>query len=375
MRALRSTQTAPNTTTVRDLSTYGAAANNATTAAFATAGASSWQFNPNVGGTSGGTAPAAPAGAITGRGWRDPTGDDVAEQVTYIAGNWTFRTRVNKTVMAINASVTVRVTTIIFRVTSGGAWVSEIGRAVSADMALANVGDYGNATNTITIAALTFNAADKIHVESYVENIVAGVVAAPVAAYTVALTVDDTNANLATGISAMTTYTTEYVRGLTTSLARTVVMLRLLTLTRSYSANQPRTVTLARLLTLTRSFTVDQNRTVSLVRVVSYLRSYTVDATRSVSFSRTLTLARSFSANVTRSVAFVRLLSLARSFTVDQPRTVAFARAVTTARSFVATVARTTSMRIELPQAVLNRMTPGGGGGTIIRKIFAVFDD
>ncbi len=377
VRALRSTQTSPNAGTVRDHSTFGSTANNATTAAFAAAGASSWQFSPNTGGTSGGTAPSAPASAITGRGWRDVTGEDALEEVTYAAGTWSLQARVNKTAMAINANVTVRVTAIVFQVTSAGAIVgNEIGRVVFSDVSFATVGATANASGTFSAAARTFAAADKVHTEWYVQNIVAGIPAAPVAAYTVALTVDDTQANGGSGVTSLPTYTTRFVRSLSVSQARTVALGRLLTLTRSYSVNQARTVTATRLLSLARSFTVDQARTVTAARVASLLRSHSVNVARTVAFSRALTLTRSYTVNVDRSVAMTRLLTLLRSFTVNQARTVGFARAVISARAFTVNVARTVSMRIELPQAVLNRMTPGGGGGTtIIRKIFAVFDD
>lgn len=211
-RVFRSTQTSPNATTVRDLvTTFGTTPNNTTVAAFPLAGASGFRWSPNAAAAAV-NPPAAPAVAVAGIGWRDTVAEDALEQITYAAGTWTMRTRLNKTVMTINASVTVRVTAIIFRVSSAGVFMEEIGRVVFADTALATVGAPVSVTGSFTGAATVFDAGDKVQVEVYVQNIVAGAPAAAVAAYTVAFVTDETNANSGSGFTAIPAFTTQFVR-------------------------------------------------------------------------------------------------------------------------------------------------------------------
>jgi len=308
-------------------------------------------------------------------GWRDTVGENAAEQVRYDAGTWTLRVRLTKTGQTIATDITVRVVVIVYRVTSAGAHVAEMGRVQMADSTLS--------TTTLTLTGsfttagtTTFNAGDKFQVDAYVTPILASIPAAPAAAVNVNFILDETSANSGAAFTAIPGYQILYARALSVSVVWTAALARLLTLSKSYSVNQNRTVTLVRVLAFARSFTVDANRTVTALRVASLLRSHSVNLTRTVAATRLLTLARSYSVNLARTVAAERLLSLLRSFTVNQARTVGFARAVISARAFSVNVVRTVSMRIEMPQAVLNRMTPGGGGSTtIIRRTIRIFED
>lgn len=211
VRSLRLAQTAPNTGTIRDLDAYGTTANNGTTVAFAALGATTYQFSPNAAGASS-SIPAGPSSTATDKGWRDTVAENAAEPIQIAAGTWNLAVRVNKTAMTINASVDVQVTFIVYRVTSAGAHIAEIGRGTTGTLTLATVGASANGTASFSSGALQFNAGDKIQVEAYVENTVAGVVSAPAAAYTLALTVDDTSANGGSGISSMPTYDILYSR-------------------------------------------------------------------------------------------------------------------------------------------------------------------
>lgn len=204
-RIFRSTQTPPNAGTVRDLTTaFGTGANAATSAQYAAGGIATWKrWNPH----SATAAAADPAGVstATGEGWRDTVGENTAEQVRYAAGTWTVRVRLTKTGQTIPADIIVRVMVIVYRVTSAGAHVAEIGRATSPDSTLS--------TATLTLSPsfttgspIVFDAGDKIQVEAYVTPTVAGIPAAPAAAVNVNFLVDETSANSGASITEQPTY-------------------------------------------------------------------------------------------------------------------------------------------------------------------------
>lgn len=208
-RVFRSTQTSPNTGTVRDLTTvFGTAANQATYAAFAAAGSSGYRFSPGTAGTV--AAPPSNGSPAAGMGWRDTDAENVFEPVTYAAGTWNIRLRLNKTIMTVNASVTVRTTIILYALNPGFASV-EVGRTV-VDTALPTVGAVVTVTTSFNTANPLVNNPDaKLHAEIYVENIVAGSPGPAVSAYTVAFVVDEASTN-GSAFTAMPTYTIQFKR-------------------------------------------------------------------------------------------------------------------------------------------------------------------
>lgn len=194
-RVFRSSQTSPNATTVRDLTTtFGTAANAATVAGFATGGlVTSVRWNPNVAATAASVIPAVGA-ASSGQGWRDTVAENPNDPVRYDAGTWTLRARLTKTGQAVAADITVRVTLIAYQVSSAGAFVGEIGRVQMADTVLSTT--TLTLTGSFVTAAVTdFATGDKVQVEAYVQPVTAGLPAAPTASVNVNFVVDETSAN------------------------------------------------------------------------------------------------------------------------------------------------------------------------------------
>lgn len=357
-RVWRSTQTSPNATTIRDLTTaYGTTPNNTTVAAFAAAGASGLQWSPNTGATTA-NPPTAPAGVVTGRGWRDTLAENTAEQVTYEAGTWTIRARLNKTVMTVNASVTVRVTAIVFQVSTAGAWKDEIGRVVFADTALPTVGAPVAVSGSFTTGAgQVFAADDKFQVEVYVQNIVAGAAAAAVAAYTVALVTDETSANSGTGFTAIPTYTVELARSHAVTATSTPAMARQITAFRSFAVTAavamaatkrivllPKTVT-AVATTAARKSVVPLPKTVTVLGVAANRKTVSpipkaVTAVGTPAMARQLTAARAFTTTVAGVTGFVRAVILGRVFTLN--------------------ASATPKVRLDVPEEALDRISVGG---------------
>ena len=131
-RNLRTTGTG----TVRDLTAVGATSTLTTLASFALAGTvTAIRFSPASTVTAAATIPAAPSTAVVGIGWRDLVTESI-EPFTYAAGIWTLQFRLDKTGQTVPADLSLRVTAIVYEVTSAGAWVKEIGRMVTADTTL-----------------------------------------------------------------------------------------------------------------------------------------------------------------------------------------------------------------------------------------------
>ena len=455
-RVFRSLQTSPNAGTVRDLATtFGTAANVTTAAAFTTAGTvTSIRWSPLASASAATAIPSAGA-ASSGMGWRDTVGENTAEQVRYDAGTWTLRVQLTKSGQgALPTDVTVRVTLIVYRVTSAGAFGAEVGRVQMADTVLS--------TTTLTLTGsfttgttLLFNASDKIQVEAYVQPIVATLPAAPATAVNVNFVVEDTSANSGGSFTAIPGYQIFYARALSGTGAGTAAFSRRIVLSKSFAVTGASTVARANRLGLFRSFTTTGAGTVAMTKRlqalrtlpatgsgsgamskrVAYLRAYaasgtgtgvllkslvlrraftvtgagtvaritrlalarnlTVTGTGTTTLARQLGFARAFAVTGAGTVVLVRTLALARMFTTTGAGTVAATKVLAVARFLSVTGSGTTAigkvltfdrrfqvisssltrMRIEMSQTVLNRITGSGGGVTIIRKIFAVFDD
>jgi hypothetical protein len=339
-RIFRSTQTAPNAGTVRDLATgFGSSANQATVAAFPLAGASAFRFSPNTSGDSG-VAPPAIDTAASGKGWRDVVAEQTGTSLTftYAAGTWSALIRLNKTVMTVNASVTVRVTMIFYQVTTSGTHVSEIGRIVFADTALPTVGAVVAVTGSfVTGAPTVLSTTNKIQIECYVENIVAGAPAPAVAAYTVAYVVDEASPNGA-ALTAQPDYTIQYSRSNAEAIALTDSLSRQVAYKRTNSETIP----------LTESVT----RKVGNVR--SLAESVPIGAD-------TLGRVVAFKRSMTESIALTDLLS----------------RQTVYGRSLAESIPLTDSMTRQVGYSRINTedLAAGGGDVTIVKKIFPVFDE
>lgn len=454
-RIFRSTQTAPNTGTTRDLTTvFGTAANAATSVTYTAAGTVTWRrWSPHS--SFGGPQDPAVVTIASGEGWRDTVGENAAEQVRYAAGTWTTRVRLTKTGQTIAADITVRVTVVVYRVTSAGDHVAEIGRATTADTTLS--------TATLTLspsfttgAAVTFNAGDKIQVECYVTPITAGLPTAPAAAVSINFLVDETSANSGASLTAIPTHDILYARALSASGASTAVLARQIVMSKSLSVAGASTAVLVRRLGLLRPFSVAGSGTTPMTkrlqadrplsvagsgsgvlakrlvlsRVMSASGLSTVGMTKSLVLQRILTVTGASVATLSKAMNFSRFLSVEglsavnlsktinalRDFSVTGTGTGVFTRALTLAKSLVVTGTGTgeatrtltinrffsvtatsitvmgksltfdrrfaafgsalTRMRIEMPEAVLDRMVAGGGQiVTVIKKFFTIADD
>lgn len=381
------------TGTVRTLTTtYGTASVNAQ-AAFAAAGASGYRWNPNA--TAAAADPPTSGTAAAGIGWRDTTGESTTDPVTYAIGTWTVRALINKNVMTINASVTVRVTAIVYQVSSAGTHVAEIGRVVFADTALPTVGvEVALSGSFTTSSATVFSTGDKVQAECYVQNIVATLPAATATAYTVSFVQDQTSAASGSAFTAIPTYTTQFSNTSPTTVTGTAAMARALTLfktltrtvtgtaarilrvnplakTSTATGTTARTLSVAPLaktatvtgttarklavtpipktatvtgtavtvkaLTLFRTFAVTATGTTS--RGLSVTRTFAATITGTATFARTLSLVRTFAATVTGQTA--RVLRVSRTFTATVTGTAVMSRTVTLFRTLAATVTGT----------------------------------
>jgi len=141
--------------------------------------------------------------------------ENAVERVRYDAGNWDIRVRILKGGQGVlPIDLTIRVTLIVYRVTSAGAFVAEIGRVQMADS--------GISTSTIALSGsfttggtTTVNAGDKVHVEAYIQVIaVGGSPIAPAAAVTFTFVVDETSGAGGAAFQVIPGYQILYARAL-----------------------------------------------------------------------------------------------------------------------------------------------------------------
>lgn len=450
-RIFRSTQTAPNATTVRDLDTaFGTGANAATSARYLISGTVTWfRWNPNsIAATA-----QDPANVTTasGQGWRDAVAENTAEQVRYAAGTWTVRVRLTKTGQTIAADITVRVTVIVYRVTSAGAHVAEIGRATSPDTVLSTA-TLSLLPSFTTDSSVTFDAGDKIQVECYVTPIVAGAPSAPAATVHVNFLVDETSANSGASFTAIPAYKILYARALSVTGVATVSFVRKITGSRSlvssgsgavgfvrrlalarvqsvsgegiagfskfsakdrsYAVSGAGSVTTIRRLAISRSALVSGSAITTIgrslvmsrglvvagsgigliTRALNIQRSFSVVGAsspifgRNFTFDRTLQIVgsgsilfqkqtayfRSYISVGSGAVGFIKSLMANRSITVTASGVISFIKSLIFDRKFSVTGSAQTKMRIEMPQAVLNRIQGGGEAPVLPADIAAI---
>lgn len=388
-RILRSTRTSPNVAPACDLLTaLGSTTNQATVAAFPVAGSSGFRWNPLTSATSG-APPAAPATA-TGNGWRDAVAENVAEQVTYAAGTWTFRARVNKTVMAVNASVTVRVTAIVYHVTSAGVHVAEIGRMVLPDTALPTVNSVVFFSASFTGSETTFDPDDKIQVEVYVQNIVLGAPAAATSAYTVALILDASAS--AAAITVIPQYTVQFVRSHAVTGVGTAAVARRITAFRSFATTSAGTAAMARRITAFRTAvttatgavarklgvavtkSVTATGAATMARRITGFRSFAVTAVGSPAMARRIAAARAFAVTGAGAAVYGRVLILRRAFATVASGSAAMARRLSLVRSFAVTATSTVAriLRVATRKTVTTVGTPVMARDVTAARSFAV---
>lgn len=351
-RHLRSTQTSPNAGAVRDLTAgAGAAGNTTTTAAFPAAGASGFRWNPNTTATA--ANPPTAGTAATGNQWRDAVAEHAAESVSYDAGTWTLQARLNKTVMTVNATVTVRVTMIAYQVTSAGTFVAEIGRATLPDTALPTVNSAVFASASFSGAQTTFDAGDKIAIEAYVQNIVAGAPATAAAAYTVALVVDASANDSA--ITAMPGYQILYARSQSTTAIGTAAMARTITAARSFATTAIATSANIKQVAPLPKATAAVG-TVTLTKRTSPLPKTTTAIVTVSNIKRTTPLPKTVTAIGTAAAA--RTISAGRVFATTAIATTGFGRAVILGRAVSTTATAIPRTRLDIPEEALDRIIP-----------------
>lgn len=333
-RVFRSTRTAPNVSPAADLTTaFGAGANNTTTAPFA-AGQTAYRFNPAAAGSAGVSPPAAPSTA-TGNGWRDTVAENASETVRYAAGTWTIKARLNKTVMTVNASVTVRLTVIVYRVTSAGAHVAELGRVVFADTALPTVNAAVTVTGGFTTGAVTtFNAGDKVQVEAYVENIISGAPGAVVTAYTVAFVLDEASADGAS-FTAMPAYDLIYTRSAVEPATplTTDSTTRVARLIRGAADTAPASDAVGRVAARPRALTDSATASDAVSRLAVRPRAAADSAPASDSVVRTAVRAKAVADNASATDVVVRVAARHRAVTDNAPAADVVARTAARPRS------------------------------------------
>jgi hypothetical protein len=145
--------------------TMGTASNGTTICRFGNLGNLNTQerFTPNATTTAQADPPAANGGA-TFVGWGTQVSDSPNEQITYFAGDWTFRHR-----LGFSAAQRVRLTTIVYAIRPDRTNL-EIGRTVTAgiDFAASSAISYDVTFNR---ASLTLPAGTRLQVEAYVQTV------------------------------------------------------------------------------------------------------------------------------------------------------------------------------------------------------------
>jgi len=165
-----------------------------------------------------------------------------------------------------------------------------------------------------------------------------------------------TTARLSTGGA----YTSQWERTGVVTGTGTAVLARRITGARTFTVSGSGTPVMSKVLNLARSAAVTATGTAGSSKVLSAKRSAAVTGTGSVVLGpRTIRKAPLVVTGTGTAVA-ARKVTAARSFAVSASGAAGFARSLIFGRVFTVTVTGATSMRIELPQAALNRITVGG---------------
>ena len=197
---------------VRDLTTtFGTTLNRSTSSTYNTGGTFTLSRWVPMSGTAIAVAALPAVGdPCSNQGWRDAVAESV-EPITYAAGTWTVRLSLFKSAQTVATDQVVRVSAILYRVSSAGVFGSEIGRINYPDATLTPAALI--LTNSFVTATTTpFSAGDRVQIECYVQTISAGTPTPPAAAILLQLTVDDTSANGGSAVTAIPAYVIRYAR-------------------------------------------------------------------------------------------------------------------------------------------------------------------
>jgi hypothetical protein len=262
------------------------------------------------------------------------------------------------------ADITVRVTVIVYRVTSAGVHVAEIGRATAPDTVLST------ATLTLspsftTASPVTFNAGDRIQVEAYVTPITLGDPAAPAAAVNVNFVVDETSANNGASFTAIPTYDILYARSLATSGTGSPAANRRITAFRSFPTSMVATSAMARTISAKRAAIVTATGAATRVLQVGISRAATGMGTAAL--VRRITAARSFATSGVGTAAMARRITAARSFAITAIGGAVYGRALIFARSFARTALGSPSMARRIIAARSFATSTTGSANRILR--------
>lgn len=166
------------------------------------------------------------------------------------------------------------------------------------------------------------------------------------------------------------------------------------TITKAFTAPLALAGAFSRSVVTSRAFTVALTLGTAFSRAVISARAFTTSLTLAAAMARSLALGRAFTAALSLAGAlgkrtitktfnaplvltgvFSRRTAASRAFTVALALDTGFARAVISARTFTTSLTLTAKGRVQMAFEVLNRIVGGGGGTTIVKKIFHIFDD
>lgn len=254
------------------------------------------------------------------------------DQTRYDAGTWTVRVRVDKDGQTVPANITVRVTAILYRVTTAGVHVAEIGRVVMADTTIATtvVAITGSFT---TGATITFDAGDKIQAEVYVTHITAGLPAAPAAAVNVHFNVDAAPTVSPAQITAIPGYQLLYARAGADSAPAGDAVTRRTTQARSVPDSAPAADAVTRVGTYPRALGDTAPASDAVTRRTTQARAVADSAPAADTVARRTTQARSVADNAPAADAVTRRTTQSRSTADSAPAADAVTRVYIAARS------------------------------------------
>ncbi len=271
-RAARATQTAPNSGSVRDLAVFGSSEATTTIARFSgVGGPNTIRVTPNAVSSTQVALPAVGA-AQANVGWRDPVAENSSEPVRYDAGTWSTQWKTSKSGQTLATDIVVRLTWIVYEVTSSGGFVKEIGRS-SVDQAITAGNPTPTPASSFSPGAVDLGANNRAHAEAYVQTLdTLGSVAAPAAAVDVHLHTDGSanNNNLSMRTPA---YVILFRRSLTDTAGASDVVARAAVVARSVLDAAPASDTVPRTARLPRSVSDTASATDAVERVAARPRA------------------------------------------------------------------------------------------------------
>jgi len=305
-RHLRTTGTG----TVRNLTAVGTTSTVTTIARFATAGiVSTIRWSPAVAATAAAAVPAAPSTAVAGVGWRDLVAGSV-EPITYAAGTWTLQFRVSKSAQTIENAIIIRITAIVYEVTSAGAWVTEIGRM--GDNVVAAV-VAGNVSASFTTGAPTpIGAGNKIQVEIVVQPVIGDLPTPPASGVDISLHCDGPAAET-TSFTAVPQFTTQFARATPDTAGASGAVTRGVIQTRALADTAPAADVLTRKATFPRATADTAPAADSLTRIARRPRAISDAAPAADAVKRQTVQARSTTDTALAADALARILIQVRA--------------------------------------------------------------